>query len=303
MPYQIEMFSQKDAFRSSDNRGLGEILPKSKALPFVKWAGGKRSIVDKISEVLPPSVEIYHEPFVGGGAVFFAFEQMIKSATLADLNEELVLAYHTVAKDTDNLIEALQEHERNHQKEKNYYMKVRRQDPRDTLSIAARFLYLNKTCFNGLYRVNKSGKFNVPQGKYKNPKICNPENLKRVSEVLKKAIIHVGQFDITISPRAGDFVYCDPPYDGTFSEYHAEGFENADQERLKQSVDKWTNQGASVMISNSDTPFIRELYKGYNIHPITALRNISSDSNKRGQVSEVLITNYDEYQNTCESKR
>ncbi|MDE0326714.1 MAG: Dam family site-specific DNA-(adenine-N6)-methyltransferase, partial [Candidatus Poribacteria bacterium] len=194
MPYQTEMFSEEDAFRSSDNRGLGDVLREGKAFPFVKWAGGKRSIIDKISGYLPLNIEIYHEPFVGGGAVFFGFENMIKSATLADLNEELVLAYHTVANNTDNLIEALQKHERNHSQEKGYYMKVRKQDPKDILSIAARFLYLNKTCFNGLYRVNKSGKFNVPQGKYKNPKICNAENLKRASEVLKKAVIHVLKF-------------------------------------------------------------------------------------------------------------
>ena len=287
------MFSQKDAFRSSDNRGIGEVLPGGKALPFVKWAGGKRSIIDKISEYLPPNIQTYHEPFVGGGAVFFALENMIKSATLADLNEELVLAYHVIADDTDSLIEALLKHEQNHQQEKNYYMKVRKQEPKDALGIAARFLYLNKTCYNGLYRVNKSGKFNVPKGKYKNPKICDAENLKKVADVLKKAVIHVGQFDLTISPKAGDFVYCDPPYDGTFAGYQAEGFGDTDQERLKICVDEWENQGASVMISNSETPFIKKLYRNYYIHPITAYRHISSNGNTRGEKPEVLITNYE----------
>lgn len=300
MPYQTEMFSQEDGFRSSDNRGVGEVLPEGKVLPFVKWAGGKRSIIDKIREYLPPSIETYHEPFVGGGAVFFAFQHVIKRAILADLNEELILAYDIVANHTENLIKSLRIHESNHSIEDGYYLKIRDGEaPEDALDRVSRFLYLNKTCYNGLYRVNKSGKFNVPEGKYTNPKICDEVNLRNVSDVLKKAEIKVGQFDKTISPQKDDFVYCDPPYDGTFSGYQSDGFGNADQRRLKEAMDAWTEQGALVMISNSDTPFIRELYKGYNIHAITAQRHISSDSDTRGQVSEVLITNYDEYWNAC----
>ena len=293
MIYQTEMFSEEDAFRSSDNLSLNEVLPEGKALPFVKWAGGKRSITSTILQYLPASIEVYHEPFVGGGAVFFAFEHMIKTATLADLNQELVVTYLAVANNTDKLIKSLERHTRKHQEEKDYYMKIRKQSPKDSIDIAARFLYLNRTCFNGLYRVNKSGKFNVPEGKYKNPKICDSVNLRNASQILKKADIRFGQFDLTISPQNGDFVYCDPPYDGTFSGYQADGFGNADQERLKKSVDTWTHQGASVMVSNSDTPFIRELYEGYHVHSITGQRNISSTGDKRGQTPEVLITNYE----------
>lgn len=294
MTYQIDMFSTEDAFRNSDNRDFGENLPEGKALPFVKWAGGKRSITSKISELLPSNIEMYHEPFVGGGAVFFAFEHMIRNATLADLNGELVLAYRVVANDTDNLIEALLEHEHNHHKEEGYYLKIRDgQEPKDTIDRVSRFLYLNKTCFNGLYRVNKSGRFNVPEGKYKNPKICDSVNLKNVSSVLKKAVLKVGQFDKTISPQNGDFVYCDPPYDGTFSGYQSNGFKADDQKRLKKSIDVWTDQGVLVMVSNSDTQLIRELYKDYHVHSITAQRSISSDGKKRGQIPEVLITNYE----------
>ena len=157
----------------------------------------------------------------------------------------------------------------------------------------SRFLYLNKTCYNGLYRVNKSGKFNVPEGKYTNPKICDEVNLRNASEVLKKTEIKVGQFDITIRPEKGDFVYCDPPYDGTFSGYQSDGFGDTDQRRLKEAMDAWTEQGALVMISNSDTEFIRELYEGYPVHSITAQRNISSNGKTRGQIPEVLITNYE----------
>ena len=293
MPQQTEMFTG-DAFRSSDNRGLDESLPEGKALPFVKWAGGKRSITNKISKLLPDNIEIYHEPFVGGGAVFFAFQHMIKSATLADLNEELVLAYDIVAKDTDNLIEALQTHESNHNTIDGYYLKVRdEQEPQDVIGRVSRFLYLNKTCYNGLYRVNKSGKFNVPEGKYTNPKICDDVNLRKASEVLKKAEIKVGQFDITIRPEKGDFVYCDPPYDGTFSGYQSDGFRDADQRRLKEIVDTWTEQGTLVMVSNSDTELIRGLYEDYHVHSITAQRNISSNGKTRGPIPEVLITNYE----------
>lgn len=293
MPYQPEMFSTEDAFRSSDNRGLSATLPESKALPFVKWAGGKRSITDKISERLPDNIEIYHEPFVGGGAVFFAFQHMIKRATLADLNEELILAYDIVANDTENLIKALQIHESNHSIEDGYYLKIRdREEPENAIDRVSRFLYLNKTCYNGLYRVNKSGKFNVPEGKYTNPKICDEVNLRNVSDVLKKAEIKIGQFDKTISPQKGDFVYCDPPYDGTFSGYQSDGFGDADQTRLKEAVDVWTEQGVLVMISNSDTELIRGLYEDYHVHSITAQRNISSNGKTRGQIPEVLITNY-----------
>lgn len=290
--YQTELFPDDDSYRSTDNSGL-ELLPEGKASPFVKWAGGKRSIIPIINEFLPASIETYHEPFVGGGAVFFAFEDRIKTATLADLNEELVLAYRSILQQTDEVIVALEKHAVNHNT-KGYYIKVRdKQNPKDPVGIAARFMYLNKTCYNGLYRVNKSGKFNVPQGKYKNPKICDPVNLKNVARVLEKATIRIGQFYETILPKSGDFVYCDPPYDGTFAGYQAQGFGDTDQERLKETVDEWTKQNVSVMVSNSDTSLIRKLYKDYRIHPITAYRHISSNGETRGEKSEVLITNYE----------
>jgi len=263
-----------------------------KATPFVKWAGGKRSIISEIEKRLPKNISTYYQPFVGGGAVYFAFQDLIEKATLADLNEELVLAYKVIATYTDSIIEALQEHERNHQKKNGYYMKVRKQKPDELIDVVARFLYLNKTCFNGLYRVNRSGKFNVPEGRYKNPKICDPSNLKSVAETLKKATIRVGQFDETTFPNAGDFVYCDPPYDGTFTGYQAEGFGEEDQIRLKEAADSWSRLGVSVMISNSDTQFIRELYKDYSVHSITAQRNISCNGN-RDRASEVLIMSYE----------
>lgn len=295
MTYQPQLFPDDDAFRSSDNRGV-EVLPEGKALPFVKWAGGKRSIIPIIQKFLPDNIERYHEPFVGGGAVFFAFEDKIKIATLADLNQDLIAAYLSISQNTDEVIDALEKHANNHQTN-GYYTKVRdKHNLKDAVDIAARFIYLNKTCYNGLYRVNKNGKFNVPQGRYKNPKICDPANLKNVAKVLEKVTLRVGQFDETIFPKSGDFVYCDPPYDGTFAGYQAEGFEDSDQERLKDSVDTWTKQGAFVMLSNSDTPFIHKLYRDYHIHSITAYRHISSKEDTRGEKPEVLITNYEHRQ-------
>ena len=294
MATQIDIFPIEAEGDSKDTFPSNQIFPNMEVLPFVKWAGGKRSILLKISEHLPTDIAGYHEPFVGGGAVFFAFEYAIKTATLADLNKELIMAYNVVATDTDNLIEALQKHERNHIKKSDYYMQIRNKKPRKPIHIVSRFIYLNRTCYNGLYRVNKSGQFNVPEGKYTNPKICAPENLKNVAKALQKATIKLGQFDETLSPKQGDFVYCDPPYDGTFTGYQPDGFNDTDQIRLKETADLWGKQGASVMISNSDTPFIRDLYKeGYHIHTITAQRNISCNGNTRGKTAEVLIKNYE----------
>lgn len=286
MPYQTEMFSDDDS-------------PKNKALPFVKWAGGKRSVAPQISQYLPENIEVYHEPFVGGGAVFFAYEHLIRKAALADVNEELILAYRVIMDDVDNLIEVLQNHGSKHsqaskKERQNYYYQVRdKQEQENSIDAIARFLYLNKTCFNGLYRVNKSGRFNTPIGKYENPKICDPANLKKVAETLQKVDLKVGDFSKTISPQRNDFVYCDPPYDETFTGYHSKGFEKEDQKRLKSAVDEWKEQGALIMISNSDTEFIRELYKDYRVLSVTAQRNINCDGKKRGQTPEVLITSYE----------
>lgn len=290
---QIPIFPNDDIPVSSNIKLVKQGTLNRKATPFVKWAGGKRSATPDISKYLPTDISTYYEPFVGGGAVFFTFEHLIKTATLADLNEELVMAYHVIKTDTEKLIDSLLTHAENHNKIEGYYMKVRKQSPEELLDVISRFLYLNKTCFNGLYRVNKSGKFNVPEGKYKNPKICDPDNLRNVAKVLGKATIKVGQFDKTISPKRGDFVYCDPPYDGTYTGYQPDGFDQSDQKRLKTSVDSWSQQGANVMVSNSDTDFIRELYKNYNQQTITAQRSISCNGEQRGKISEILITNYE----------
>ena len=265
---------------------------QSSATPFVQWAGGKRGIISKINRYLPLNITYYHEPFVGGGAVFFAFQHRIKYAVLADLNAELVTAYHAVKDHTEKLIAALNRHKDKHHQDTGYYMKVREWSPKGLVNIAARFLYLNKTCYNGLYRVNKSGQFRVPKGDKKNPGVCNPINLRSTARVLKKATIRTGQFDESITPQKGAFVYCDPPYDGgSFTDYQPEGFDQEDQTRLKECVDRWTKQGVSVMVSNADTPFIRNLYANYTQHLLIAPRKISGKNGIK-KVTEVLITNY-----------
>lgn len=266
-------------------------LPKSRALPFLKWAGGKRAIIPEISAHLPSEFNDYFEPFVGGGAVFFAIESRIKHrAYLSDVNRELMLTYKVIQKDCENLIDALKIHKKKHDAE--YYKKIREQhEHTDPVKLAARFIYLNKTCFNGLYRVNSSGRFNVPIGSYKNPNICDEENLRAVSLVLKITQLTFGEFT-KLNPESGDFIYCDPPYHGTFTHYSSGGFDDDRQRELKSCADQWRDLGAKVMLSNSDTPLIRKLFKGYKIHEVSAPRNINCKADGRENTTELLITSY-----------
>lgn len=211
------------------------------AMPFVKWAGGKRSLIPAIAKHFPDEVGTYWEPFVGGGAAFFTFAKRIERVILGDTNEDLAITYQVVKTDVDALVERLSEHERAHRRRegkrykdgKTYYYRVRDEEPLEPLDVAARFIYLNKTCFNGLYRVNKSGKFNTPEGKYKNPDICNAERLRRASNALQRAQIVLGDFQKT-QPGPGDFIYCDPPYDGCFTGYQAAGFDDAAQHQRQR---------------------------------------------------------------------
>ena len=268
-------------------------LDKARARPFLKWAGGKRTLIPEIVKRIPRFFNEYWEPFLGGGAVFFALDGIIRSANLSDVNKELVLTYQVVRNDPVALVSYLQEHAKRHSK--SHYLQVRKQSiSYNPVELAARFVYINKTCFNGLYRVNKSGQFNVPMGTYKNPTICDAENLRAVSEVLHKANVRLGDFS-KIRPRATDFIYADPPYDGTFSSYDSSGFTEDDQKRLRDFAIEWHNTGASVMISNADTPLIQELYsrQPFTLHSVTAPRSINSNANGRGPVAELLITTYE----------
>ena len=243
---------------------------------------------------IPERIGTYWEPFIGGGAVFFTIANRIDRAILSDTNRELILTYLQVKTNVEALIGKLKEHAKNH-KRNGYYLKMRQQSPENSLEIAARFIYLNKTCYNGLYRVNKSGKFNVPQGSYKNPTICDEERLRNASKALEKATIMVGSFDKMVSPNSDDFIYCDPPYDDCWVGYQADGFTVQDQENLRNVADVWIKDGAKVMLSNSKTPLIDRLFKSdnYRIHDVEAPRSINSNGTGRGAVTEVIITSYD----------
>ncbi len=266
-------------------------LDRVRARPFLKWAGGKRALVPDIVKRLPATIATYWEPFLGGGAVFFALDSRIQTARLSDVNGGLALTYQMVRNKPDELIELLRSHESQHE-DKDYYYRVRKAtDARDAVAAAARFIYLNKTCYNGLYRVNKSGTFNVPRGQYKNPTICDAEGLRKASAVLQKAEIRFGDFDM-VDPGARDFIYCDPPYDGTFTSYASQGFGKSEQQRLRDAVLRWHELGAAVMVSNADTELIRSLYSSssFTLHEVSAPRHINSNGGKRGPVAELLIT-------------
>lgn len=261
----------------------------SGASPFVKWAGGKRVLVPYIMQEFPESFNDYYEPFLGGGAVFFGLgDRITKKAFLSDLNADLMCAYKILKKDPKKVIAKLERHRKKHCAD--YYSKIRDEEhgEYDPVKLAARFIYLNKTCFNGLYRVNKSGKFNVPMGSYVNPKICDTVNLLHVSIALTNARLKVQSFD-RIKPSSGDLVYCDPPYDETFSQYTEKGFLSSDQELLRECCDLWQKRGAYVIVSSSDTEFIRKTWRGYRFIEIQASRNINCVGSERGKVTELLI--------------
>lgn len=269
-------------------------LERARARPFVKWAGGKRSLIPEIAQLLPDTINLYWEPFVGGGAVFFALDSRIKIARLSDINAELALAYHVVKQHPEGLIARLAAHADRHA-EKDYYYEVRKMtDSKDSVEVAARFIYLNKTGYNGLYRVNKKGEFNVPKGRYTNPTICDADAIRNASAVLQKATVKFQDFE-RVEPGAGDFVYCDPPYDGAFAEYAAGRFDDDDQRRLRDAALKWHRIGATVMVSNADTPLIRNLYSAapFVLHEVSAPRQINCKGDERGAASELLITTYD----------
>lgn len=283
---------------STIEANLGQTAPpylgRVRGRPFVKWAGGKRSLVRDIAKLLPQNIGIYWEPFLGGGAVFFAIESRISTARLSDINSQLALTYQVVRSRTEELIERLAAHAEQHEQEEDYYYQVRKLTySRDAVDVAAQFIYLNKTCFNGLYRVNRRGQFNVPKGSYKKPAICDADGLRKASEALQKATIRFGDFG-RIEPGDRDFIYCDPPYDGTFVNYASDGFTADDQKRLRDAALKWHKLGAWVMISNADTPLIRDLYADspFVLREVSAPRSINCKGDERGDISDLLITTY-----------
>ncbi|MEB3285613.1 MAG: DNA adenine methylase [Candidatus Sericytochromatia bacterium] len=264
------------------------------AAPFVKWVGGKRSLMPQISARLPQRFSNYHEPFVGGGAVFFALQP--PGAYLSDDNAELINAYQVVRDDVERLIR----HLRGHRVEQDYYYALRAVDPRgiDSVERASRLIYLNRTCFNGLYRVNSRGGFNVPFGRYKNPQICNETGLRAASAALRSvSLTHCSYEQVLHRARRGDFVYFDPPYHpvsptANFTNYTAGAFTEVDQRRLADVFRTLSHRGCKVMLSNSDTPLIQGLYADYAVETVAAPRLVNRDASRRGPVNEVLVRNY-----------
>lgn len=272
--------------------------------PFVKWAGSKRQLIPTLLSHLPKEYKIndycYHEPFVGGGALLFGLQP--KKAVINDINFELINGYQVIKDSPDELINDLKQHKY----EKNYFYRIREWDRKEDyheqtpVQRASRLIFLNKTCFNGLYRVNSKGQFNTTFGKYKNPHILDRDNLRRVNQYLNNnrvLILNLDFQEAVQDAKRGDFVYLDPPYDpvsnsAKFTKYHSNGFGRQEQVRLKEVFDDLTSRGCYVLLSNAYTNFIVDLYKDYKQTQVTANRAINSKADKRGKVPEILVQNY-----------
>lgn len=269
--------------------------------PVVKWVGGKRQILDEILKYVPDDFSTYYEPFVGGGAVLFAL--CPQKAVVNDVNSELINIYQVIRDDADALVNDLKKHENNREYFYNLREKDRDKDSYCKLSPverASRIIYLNKTCYNGLFRVNRAGEFNTPFGNYKNPNIVNEFVLKAVSEYFSHAEIRFTCMDfeeVLKNIRKDSFVYLDPPYDpvsttANFTGYDKGGFDKGEQIRLKNVCDRLNKKGIRFLLSNSATEFILNLYRDYTVEIIHANRAVNSNPNKRGEVDEVLVSNY-----------
>ncbi len=266
--------------------------------PFIKWAGGKGKLLSDLVSRVPANFNTYFEPFLGGGALFFELQP--EKAVLADFNAELINAYKVVQRDVEKLIEELSRHRHN----KRHFYRVRDFDRSPAFWVfsdverAARFIYLNKTCFNGLYRVNSRGEFNVPFGDYKNPAILDAENLRACSGALHGRELVRRSFEEVVSASSkGDFVYFDPPYmpvskTANFTAYGKEGFTAEDHTRLRDACIELDKKGVKFMLSNSDAPLVLELYRDFNLETVQSSRSINSKATLRGPVKEVIVRNY-----------
>ncbi len=275
------------------------VLPR----PFIKWAGGKSQLISQYVSHFPENYQNYYEPFVGGGAIFFHLQP--ERSLLIDINLELVNVYRCVRDRVEELIDRLENHHQQHSPDHYYQVRAQLTSSDDwfyegnNVDRAARLIYLNKTCFNGLYRENSKGHFNVPIGSYKKPAIYDPEILRADSIALSTAQIEPGSFAQVLQHAhcSEDFVYFDPPYypispTSSFTAYNRYSFSEDQQIQLRDVVTELSDRGVKVMLSNSDCEFVRELYKEFNIHTIYATRNINCNAEKRGKITEVLVTTY-----------
>lgn len=273
------------------------VLPDIVAAPIIKWVGGKSRLMPELHARMPEQYGRYYEPFAGGAALFFRTAP--RRAVLSDSNADLITLYTAVQKDVASVIKRLQHHRDEHDETHYYAMRAAWNEDHDTWNRADRaaaFIYLNKTCFNGLWRVNRSGDFNVPIGRYTDPPICVPDALRAAHAVLSRTELRIGDYQGAIADAVrGDFLYFDPPYDpvtptANFTSYSAIGFDADDQRALAETARKLVARGCKVMLSNSDTPFIRSIYKGFTIDRVKCARAINSNAAKRGDVDEVIVT-------------
>lgn len=269
-----------------------------KAKPFLKWAGGKRQLLPELRKYVPAQFGRYFEPFVGAGALFFDLAP--ERAVLSDVNSRLMATYIAVRDDVGALIVELAALEARYKAagdRKAFYLALRDAPPPYGNSVAAEMLFLNRTCFNGLYRVNKAGKFNVPFGDHKDPTICDAQNLRRASLDLSSMQLRTGSFEFACTEaKAGDLVYFDPPYvpvtpTASFTAYTPNGFGLTQQVRLADLARDLKRRGVHVILTNSDTPVVRGLYaSGFDLHPVSVRRAINSRGTQRGPVGELIIT-------------
>ena len=273
--------------------------------PFVKWAGGKRQLIPILNENLPKRFGAYYEPFLGGGALLFHVisKHQNQDCNISDLNLDLVLTYTVIRDSVEDLIMSLKKHAKSYEKDsKSYYYSVRESHPRSAIEKASRLLFLNRTCFNGLYRVNSKGKFNVPLGRYTNPNIVNADNLYAVSKILNSNPVQIRCRDfesIIDDVKSGDLIYFDPPYQpvsktANFTSYTNKDFTHEDLTRLFRLCEKLNEMGCKVLLSNSHSDVVSKMFskKPWNIAKIEANRSINSNSKNRKGHYELLIKNY-----------
>ena len=271
---------------------------KLETYPIVKWVGGKRQLMFELLKNMPQNYNRYFEPFIGGGALFFELQP--DNAYISDMNEELINLYQVVRDNVNELIIDLQKHDIS----KEYFMEIRNIDRTEDyenwsdVQKASRFIYLNRTCFKGMYRVNSKGEFNVPFGHYKNPRIVDENNLINCSILLQRTEIRHADFSkILTKVQEGDFVYFDPPYvplseTSSFTSYTKDGFDIDMQFKLRDVCDELDSMGVKFLLSNSDTKLVNELYENYNIKKVFASRQINANADGRGKITEVLVRNY-----------
>jgi DNA adenine methylase len=287
---------------------MGEIKSPNVARPVLKWAGGKSQLLPELTQRIPSEFSAYHEPFAGGAALFFelANQGRLSDSYLSDINFALIDVYVALRDCVDDVIAILKKHVHS----EDHYYSVRATKP-EALSLperAARIIYLNKTCYNGLYRENRSGQINVPFGRYKNPTICDEPNLRAAAKAFQGCHLDSRHFSTVLTTaRAGDFVYFDPPYHpisttSNFTSYAKSGFDLEDQTDLRDVFSELTRRGIKAMLSNSNTPRVQELYAEYRVELVLASRMINSKATSRGKILEVIVTNYDQTGDILRSK-